>query len=81
MQGSEAGKAISYYVLDAFISIDHDAFFLNQIQSRGLLRSILLDISSSSLKVLLFFFPLNYNHFFFILCSFLELFCQRTLVR
>ncbi|XP_078177488.1 nuclear pore complex protein (DUF3414) isoform X2 [Carex rostrata] len=50
MQGSEAGKAISYYVLDAFISIDHDAFFLNQIQSRGLLRSILLDISSSSSK-------------------------------
>ncbi|KAJ4808768.1 nuclear pore complex protein (DUF3414) [Rhynchospora pubera] len=49
-QGSEAGKAISYYVLDAFVSIDHDMFFLNQIQSRGLLRSILFDISSSSSK-------------------------------
>ncbi|THU61042.1 hypothetical protein C4D60_Mb07t19100 [Musa balbisiana] len=50
MQGSEVGKALSFYVLDAFLSIDHEMFFLNQLQSRGILRSCLMDISNFSCK-------------------------------
>ncbi|KAG8058444.1 hypothetical protein GUJ93_ZPchr0002g26266 [Zizania palustris] len=46
IHGSEAGKAISFYVLDSFISIDHDKYFLNQLQSRGILRSCLSDVSN-----------------------------------
>ncbi|XP_026656857.2 nuclear pore complex protein NUP205 isoform X1 [Phoenix dactylifera] len=49
-QGSEAGKAISFYVLDAFISIDQEKFFLNQLQSRGILRSCFMEISNFSCK-------------------------------
>uniref|UniRef100_A0A1D1ZKM6 Nuclear pore complex protein Nup205 n=3 Tax=Anthurium amnicola TaxID=1678845 RepID=A0A1D1ZKM6_9ARAE len=45
-QGSEAMKAISLYVLDAFVSIDQERFFLGQLQSRGFLRSCLMDISN-----------------------------------
>ncbi|MQL73492.1 hypothetical protein Taro_005836 [Colocasia esculenta] len=45
-QGSEAAKALSLYVLDAFISIDQERFFLGQLQSRGFLRSCLMDISN-----------------------------------
>lgn len=54
-QGSEAGKAISLYVLDAFISIDQEKFFLNQLQSRGILRSCLTDISDIPYKVYILF--------------------------
>ncbi|PIA65680.1 hypothetical protein AQUCO_00100883v1 [Aquilegia coerulea] len=50
IQGSEAGKTISIYVLDAFISIDQERFFLSQLQSRGFLRSCLTDVSSISYK-------------------------------
>lgn len=50
-QGSEAGKAISIFVLDAFISIDQDKFFLNQLQSRGVLRACLTDIANVAYKV------------------------------
>ncbi|XP_065016073.1 nuclear pore complex protein NUP205-like isoform X2 [Musa acuminata AAA Group] len=50
MQGSEVGKALSFYVLDAFLSVDHEMFFLNQLQSRGILRSCLMDISNFSCK-------------------------------
>ncbi|XP_078432384.1 nuclear pore complex protein (DUF3414) isoform X2 [Wolffia australiana] len=45
-QGSEAGKAMSLYVLDVFISIDQERFFLGQLQSRGFLRSCLVDVSN-----------------------------------
>ncbi|CAA6666415.1 unnamed protein product [Spirodela intermedia] len=45
-QGSEAGKAISLYVLDTFVSIDQERFFLVQLQSRGFLRTCLVDISN-----------------------------------
>ncbi|KAJ4958575.1 hypothetical protein NE237_025686 [Protea cynaroides] len=48
IQGSEAGKTISFYVLDAFISIDRERFFLNQLQSRGFLRSCFSEISNMS---------------------------------
>ncbi|AQK69479.1 Nuclear pore complex protein NUP205 [Zea mays] len=44
--GSEAGKALSFYVLDALISIDHEKYFLNQLQSRGILRSCLSDVAN-----------------------------------
>ena len=51
VHGSEAGKAISFYVLDALISIDHEKYFLNQLQSRGILRSCLSDITNYLSKV------------------------------
>ncbi|XP_042454349.1 nuclear pore complex protein NUP205-like isoform X2 [Zingiber officinale] len=50
MQGSEVGKPVSCYVLDAFLSIDRDKFFLNQLQSRGILRSCLTEINNFSCK-------------------------------
>ncbi|KAF4347793.1 hypothetical protein G4B88_003296 [Cannabis sativa] len=49
-QGGEPGKTIALYVLDAFICVDHDRFFLSQLQSRGFLRSCLLSISSASFQ-------------------------------
>ncbi|XP_068641134.1 nuclear pore complex protein NUP205 isoform X2 [Aristolochia californica] len=48
IHGSETGKAISLYVLDAFISIDQENFFLSQLQSRGFLRICLTNISNFS---------------------------------
>ncbi|KAL5729570.1 hypothetical protein ACHQM5_002502 [Ranunculus cassubicifolius] len=50
IQGSEAGKTLAFYVLDAFISIDQERFFLSQLQSRGFLRSCLTDVSNISYK-------------------------------
>ncbi|KAL5547863.1 hypothetical protein UlMin_003094 [Ulmus minor] len=49
-QGSEPGKTISLYVLDALICIDHERYFLSQLQSRGFLRSCLTSISNSSFQ-------------------------------
>ncbi|XP_070003798.1 nuclear pore complex protein NUP205 [Nicotiana sylvestris] len=46
--GSESGKTISLYVLDALICIDHEKFFLSQLQSRGFLRSCLVSINNFS---------------------------------
>ncbi|XP_028801287.1 nuclear pore complex protein NUP205-like [Neltuma alba] len=46
--GSEPGKTIAVYVLDALICIDQDRYFLNQLQSRGFLRSCLTSISNFS---------------------------------
>ncbi|KAG8487816.1 hypothetical protein CXB51_018635 [Gossypium anomalum] len=46
--GSEPGKTISLYVLDAVVCIDHERYFLSQLQSRGFLRSCLMSISSFS---------------------------------
>lgn len=54
IQGSEAGKAISHFVLDAFISIDQERFFLSQLQSRGFLRSCFMNISNFNYQVQLF---------------------------
>ncbi|KAK7258456.1 hypothetical protein RIF29_24034 [Crotalaria pallida] len=48
INGSEPGKTISLYVLDALICIDHERYFLNQLQSRGFLRSCFTAISSVS---------------------------------
>ncbi|KAL7600679.1 hypothetical protein Lser_V15G24008 [Lactuca serriola] len=47
-QGSESGKIMAFFVLDALICIDHEKFFLSQLQSRGFLRSSLMSISSVS---------------------------------
>ncbi|KAK2645958.1 hypothetical protein Ddye_021153 [Dipteronia dyeriana] len=47
-QGSEPGKTIAFYVLDALICIDHEKYFLNQLQSRVLLSSCLTNISNVS---------------------------------
>lgn len=47
-QGSEPGKTISLYVLDALICIDHERYFLSQLQSRGFLRSCFVSISNVS---------------------------------
>lgn len=48
LQGSEAGKAIAFFVLDASISIDQERIFLNQLQSRGFLKSCLMNVSNFS---------------------------------
>ncbi|GAB2300342.1 hypothetical protein Dimus_034380 [Dionaea muscipula] len=47
-RGNESGKTVAHYVLDALISVDQGKFFLNQIQSRGFLRSCLTSISNFS---------------------------------
>ncbi|KAH7572401.1 hypothetical protein JRO89_XS04G0250200 [Xanthoceras sorbifolium] len=51
-QGSEPGKTIALYVLDALICIDHEKYFLNQFQSRGFLRACLTNISNVSHQLL-----------------------------
>ncbi|KAI5320580.1 hypothetical protein L3X38_040288 [Prunus dulcis] len=47
-QGSELGKQMALYVLDALICVDHERYFLSQLQSRGFLRSCLMSISNFS---------------------------------
>ncbi|KAM7512709.1 hypothetical protein LguiB_011584 [Lonicera macranthoides] len=47
-QGSESGKTMALYVLDALICIDHEKFFLSHLQSRGFLRSCLISMSNAS---------------------------------
>ncbi|KAL2479697.1 Nuclear pore complex protein [Abeliophyllum distichum] len=47
-QGSESAKNMSLYVLDALICIDHEKFFLSQLQSRGFLRACFQSISTFS---------------------------------
>ncbi|TXG61268.1 hypothetical protein EZV62_012631 [Acer yangbiense] len=47
-QGSESGKTIAFYVLDALICIDHEKYFLSQLQSRVFLSSCLTNISNVS---------------------------------
>ncbi|KAL1300925.1 hypothetical protein AAHE18_18G216100 [Arachis hypogaea] len=48
--GSEPGKTISFYVIDALICIDHERYFLGQLQSRGFLRSCFTGISNVSIQ-------------------------------
>lgn len=47
-KGSEPGKTIALYVLVALICIDHERYFLSQLQSRGFLRTCLTSISNFS---------------------------------
>ncbi|XLR42136.1 hypothetical protein HN51_020331 [Arachis hypogaea] len=48
--GSEPGKTISFYVIDALICIDHERYFLGQLQSRGFLRSCFTGIGNVSIQ-------------------------------
>ncbi|KAI5584821.1 hypothetical protein POPTR_006G119600v4 [Populus trichocarpa] len=52
-KGSEPGKTIALYVLVALICIDHERYFLSQLQSRGFLRTCLTSISNFSNQVFL----------------------------
>nr|GEW31502.1 nuclear pore complex protein NUP205 [Tanacetum cinerariifolium] len=47
-QASESGRIMALFILDALICIDHEKFFLSQLQSRGFLRSCLMSISNVS---------------------------------
>uniref|UniRef100_A0A7N0VJ21 Nuclear pore complex protein NUP205 n=2 Tax=Kalanchoe fedtschenkoi TaxID=63787 RepID=A0A7N0VJ21_KALFE len=47
-QSSESGKTIALYVLDAFVAMDQEKFLLGQLQSRGFLRTCLMNISNFS---------------------------------
>ncbi|GJT14683.1 nuclear pore complex protein NUP205 isoform X1, partial [Tanacetum coccineum] len=47
-QASESGRTMALFILDALICIDHEKFFLSQLQSRGFLRSCLMSISNVS---------------------------------
>ncbi|GKA84110.1 nuclear pore complex protein NUP205 [Tanacetum coccineum] len=47
-QASESGRTMALLILDALICIDHEKFFLSQLQSRGFLRSCLMSISNVS---------------------------------
>ncbi|XP_047969784.1 nuclear pore complex protein NUP205 isoform X2 [Salvia hispanica] len=47
-QGSESIRTISLYVLDALVRVDHDKFFLSQLETRGFLRSCFTSISNFS---------------------------------
>jgi hypothetical protein len=67
--GSEPGKTISLYVLDALICIDHERYFLSQLQSRGFLRSCLNAISNISNQVFVLS-PTNNSFYFEITLSF-----------
>lgn len=52
-QGSEVGKAMAFYVLDALLSFDQDQVFLSQLQSRDLLHGCLSDISNNSYQAVM----------------------------
>ena len=50
-QGSEMGKAMAFYTLDALVAMDADQAVLTQLQTRGLLQGCLQDISTNSYQV------------------------------
>ncbi|PKU70654.1 hypothetical protein MA16_Dca018731 [Dendrobium catenatum] len=50
VEGSEVCKAMAFYVLDVFISIDQERFFLNVLQSKEIPKSSLLDVSNFVFK-------------------------------
>ena len=52
-QGSEVGKTMAFYVLEALLGFDQDQLFLNQIQSRGLLHGCISDINNNSYQAVL----------------------------
>lgn len=52
-QGSEVGKAMAFYVLDALLSFDQEQVFLSQLQSRDLLHGCLSDISNNSYQAVI----------------------------
>ncbi|KAL6558480.1 hypothetical protein OROMI_018830 [Orobanche minor] len=48
IQGSEYVKIMSFHVLDALICVDHENFFMSQLQNRSFLRTCFTDISNFS---------------------------------
>ncbi|MCO5606891.1 hypothetical protein L7F22_061082 [Adiantum nelumboides] len=58
-QGSEMGKAMAFYALDALLGIDCDQIILSQLQSRGLLQACLIDISTNSYQAVLLPSPVS----------------------
>ncbi|KAI5084575.1 hypothetical protein GOP47_0000744 [Adiantum capillus-veneris] len=52
-QGSEMGKAMACYALDALLGIDSDLIILSQLQNRGLLQACLVDVSTNSYQAVL----------------------------
>ena len=58
-QGSEMGKAMAFYTLDALVAMDADQAVLTQLQTRGLLQGCLQDISTNSYQVR----PIYYQQF------------------
>ncbi|KAG0484588.1 hypothetical protein HPP92_008667 [Vanilla planifolia] len=50
IEGSEVLKAMAFYALDTFIDIDEEKLLLSQLQSKGIPRSALLEISNFSVK-------------------------------
>ncbi|KAG0484569.1 hypothetical protein HPP92_008648 [Vanilla planifolia] len=51
IEGSEVLKAMAFYALDTFIDIDEEKLLLSQLQSKGIPRSALLEISNFSVKI------------------------------
>ncbi|TQD69272.1 hypothetical protein C1H46_045195 [Malus baccata] len=49
-EGSELGKQMALYVLDALFCVYHEKYFLSQLQSRGFLRSCLTSTSKVQYK-------------------------------
>ncbi|EFJ32372.1 hypothetical protein SELMODRAFT_439663 [Selaginella moellendorffii] len=53
LHGSETGKAIAFYVLEALVAVDRNQLFFGHLQSRGLLNSCFTDISTNSYQALI----------------------------
>ncbi|KAJ7534968.1 hypothetical protein O6H91_12G012900 [Diphasiastrum complanatum] len=51
--GSDVGRAIAFYVLETLLGLDRNQVFFSQLQSRGLLKASLADISTNSYQALL----------------------------
>ncbi|MCO5564372.1 hypothetical protein L7F22_018032 [Adiantum nelumboides] len=58
-QGSEMGKAMAFYALDALLGIDYDQIIFSQLQNRGLLQACLIDISTNSYQAVLLPSPVS----------------------
>lgn len=63
-QGTETGKIMAFYALDAVLGMDSDQVILSQLQSRGLLQSCLRDISTNSYQAVLMPSPTSVRHLY-----------------
>lgn len=80
-QASESGRIMALFVLDALICIDHEKFFLSQLQSRGFLRSCLMSISNVSHQVCYHEYKVAFLFSFSFICQHNNLFCLFSLYR
>ncbi|GAQ82869.1 nuclear pore complex protein Nup205 [Klebsormidium nitens] len=53
LQGSEVGRALAFYVLEALIALDTQQAFLSQLQSRGLLQNCLSDVANNAYQLVI----------------------------